>query len=91
MFLGKRYMYDKENQLKKFKVDDMKCNGGMQNNNNQKYVKEIKHWLDYLEIQLPKKNYNEHHYGNIELVIKDMIQQSIEKEVLKKIIQYYLF
>ncbi|ETO06125.1 hypothetical protein RFI_31271, partial [Reticulomyxa filosa] len=68
-------------------IGDMKCNGGMQdsnsNNNNQKYVKEIKTLVrlfgdSITEEELKQKI--ENHHGNIETVIKDLVQQSIEKE-----------
>ncbi|ETO15457.1 hypothetical protein RFI_21905 [Reticulomyxa filosa] len=72
-------------------TSDIKCNGGMQdnnnsNNNNQKYGKEIKTLIrlfgdSITEEELKQKI--EKHYGNIETVIKDLIQQSIEKEVFK--------
>ncbi|ETO00325.1 hypothetical protein RFI_37121, partial [Reticulomyxa filosa] len=69
-------------------INDMKCNGGMQDNNNssnnnQKYGKEIKTLVrlfgdSITEEELKQKI--EKHHGNIETVIRDLIQQSIEKE-----------
>ncbi|ETO35390.1 hypothetical protein RFI_01673 [Reticulomyxa filosa] len=74
-------------------IDNAKCNGGMQdNNNNRKYIKEIKTLVRLFgdantEEELQQKI--EHHYGNIETVIKDLVQQSIEKEVFTRINTIY--
>ncbi|ETO32432.1 hypothetical protein RFI_04683, partial [Reticulomyxa filosa] len=68
----------------------MKCNGGMQDNNyndtnekDRKYVTEVKTLIrlfgDSINTEeLQKKIAN--HNGNIELVIKDIVQQFVEKE-----------
>ncbi|ETO29090.1 hypothetical protein RFI_08035 [Reticulomyxa filosa] len=70
-------------------TNTIKCRGGMQNDNvgnseSRKYAKEIKTLLRLFgsiankeELQQKIEYYN----GNIELVIKDVVQQSIEKEV----------
>ncbi|ETO34596.1 hypothetical protein RFI_02491, partial [Reticulomyxa filosa] len=71
-----------------FLLDDVKCNGGMQDNNNtnRKYVKEIKTLVQLFGDSISEEELQqkiEHHHGDIELLIKDLVQQSIEKEVLK--------
>ncbi|ETO29645.1 WD-40 repeat-containing protein [Reticulomyxa filosa] len=76
-------------------TDNATCNGGMQDNSkhsiideeNKKYTKEVKtlvrlfgDLINKEELQQKIELYN----GNIELVIKDLVQQSIEKEVQNK-------
>ncbi|ETO01454.1 hypothetical protein RFI_35986, partial [Reticulomyxa filosa] len=71
---------------------NVKCNGGMQDNSNnyndtnekdRKYAKEIKTLIRLFgesikEEELQKKI--AYHNGNVELVIKDIVQQFVEKE-----------
>ncbi|ETO07419.1 hypothetical protein RFI_29973, partial [Reticulomyxa filosa] len=83
-------------------ISGVKCKGGMQDNNksdssdtnekDRKKAKEIKALARLFrdssnEEELKQKI--EYHNGNIELVIKGLIQQSVEKEVLHNI-SFYL-
>ncbi|ETO11869.1 hypothetical protein RFI_25507 [Reticulomyxa filosa] len=71
--------------LQRYLIGSMKCNGGMQdkNNYNRKYVKEIKTLTRLFGDSITKEELQqkiEHHCGNIGSVIKDLVQQSIEKK-----------
>ncbi|ETO09798.1 hypothetical protein RFI_27579 [Reticulomyxa filosa] len=75
----------------------MKCNGGMQNNDiggeeTRKYAKEMKTLLRLFGDITNKEELHQkiqHHNGNIELIIKDLIQQSVEKQVTEIIGQLF--
>ncbi|ETO09834.1 hypothetical protein RFI_27544 [Reticulomyxa filosa] len=70
----------------------VKCNGGMQDDHSgqntiheeeRKFAKEIKTLIRLFGDSINKGELQqkiEHHNGNIELVIKDLVQQSIEQE-----------
>ncbi|ETN98591.1 hypothetical protein RFI_38901 [Reticulomyxa filosa] len=81
----KKKRYTKNSKYVKNKA---KCNGGMQNHNNvnegdRKYTKEIKTLVRLFGDSISREELQqkiEHHDGNIELVIKDLVQQSVEKE-----------
>ncbi|ETO34587.1 hypothetical protein RFI_02499, partial [Reticulomyxa filosa] len=75
------YDYIKQNNC--ILIGDVKCNGGMQDHNDRKYVKEIKTLIQIFGDSITEEELQqkiEKHYGNIEMVIKDLVQQSIEKE-----------
>ncbi|ETO11753.1 hypothetical protein RFI_25623 [Reticulomyxa filosa] len=68
-------------------IGKVKCNGGMQDNNNdEKYVKEIKTLVRLFGESINREELRKkivHYNGNVDLVIKDIVQQFVEKEVLK--------
>ncbi|ETO24550.1 WD-40 repeat protein [Reticulomyxa filosa] len=78
-------------------ADNLKCNGGMQdinhnhnvtNEGNLKYVKEMKTLTRLFGDSINKEELQqkiEHYNGNIELVIKYLVQQSLETEVKNKL------
>ncbi|ETO03248.1 hypothetical protein RFI_34166, partial [Reticulomyxa filosa] len=69
----------------------MKCNGGMQDDSNhkvtseedRKYAKEIRTLIRLFGDSINEEELKQkmvHYNGNIELVIKDLVQQSVEKQ-----------
>ncbi|ETO02155.1 hypothetical protein RFI_35281, partial [Reticulomyxa filosa] len=87
-YLMENIIDDEDTQL--ILIDNAKCNGGMQDNKNsnitkdsQKYAKETKTLTRLFGESINKEELQQEiakHNGNVEFVIKDLVQQLIEKE-----------
>ncbi|ETO31120.1 hypothetical protein RFI_06002, partial [Reticulomyxa filosa] len=94
--------YEDKTIAQLYLIDDVKCNGGMQDKSNsnytdtsgkdRKYVKEIRVLVSLFGNSINEEGLQqkiEYHNGNLELVIKDLVQQSIENEVITNLLPLF--